>query len=66
MVVILLLNVVNLLSLLLSPKSIETRLASCGTMVLALAAMQAFVADDVPRAGYQVELLSCCAERLFR
>ena len=51
--VIVLLNTVNVLSLLLSPRSVESRLASCGTMVLALAAMQAFVADDTPRAGYQ-------------
>ena len=51
--VIVLLNTVNVLSLLLSPRSVETRLASCGTMVLALAAMQAFVAEDTPRAGYQ-------------
>jgi hypothetical protein len=52
-IVIVLLNAVNVLSLLLSPRSVESRLASCGTMVLALAAMQAFVAEDTPRAGYQ-------------
>ena len=46
-------NIVNLLSLLLSPKSVDARLASVATMVLALAAIQAFVADDTPRASYQ-------------
>merc|ERR1712216_988422 len=36
-----------------SPKNVEHRLATTGTMVLALAALQAFVAEDLPRAGYQ-------------
>ena len=52
-IVIMLLNVINILSLLSSPKNVEHRLATTGTMVLALAALQAFVAEDLPRAGYQ-------------
>ena len=51
--IVVLFNIVNLLSLLLSPKSVDARLASVATMVLALAAIQAFVADDTPRASYQ-------------
>ena len=50
--VIILLNVVNILSLLLSPEDVGTRLGSCGTMVLALAALQAFVTSSVPSVGY--------------
>ena len=53
--VVLLLNVVNVLSLLLSPKEIDTRLASCGTMVLALMVLQQFVADSTPKAGYATD-----------
>ena len=50
--VIILLNIINVLSLLLSPEDVETRLGSCGTMVLALAALQAFVTSSVPSVGY--------------
>ena len=50
--IVIILNVVNVLSLALPPTSIDMRLGSCATMVLALAAIQAFVADSTPRAGY--------------
>jgi hypothetical protein len=52
LVIIFLLNIINALSLLLSPEQVEARLGSCATMVLALAALQTFVADSVPSVGY--------------
>ena len=57
MVSVTLLNLMNILSFLLSPEAIEARLASCGTMILALMAFQIVVSDNIPKTGYSMGAL---------